>query len=278
MVKQGQIVTDHFAHIPEANCTYGEGETYQHMYMKHQLTRWWPGVKLEVPGVVPNRRADAVLPLGSGVSVIECQASPISVDEWEGRTADYETAGVPLLWLWYFTLITEHHPPKEWRFRAAMLRDAQRRNGNLIVFRFPGFLEYWNLRVPYRETTYVRRVTRKVLAEETDVLPLPAAWVQNGNHTLWINYADAPRTTVEAVEDEPEKVLRVPPQTFRGTSLYVCSCGAWALPFIRHVCGQLPPAHPVDVLACPECGDVRHMAAGRANGRRCWGCDYEWVP
>ena len=200
VLKQGPIICDHFAHRRDQTCGYGEGESAQHEYAKRQLTRWWPSIELEVPGIAPGRRADAVLVSGSRRFVIEIQATPISVTEWRERTADYEQAGVPLLWVWYSTLLTDHHPPKEYRIPAAALMDAKRRNNKLIVFRWPGDLELWSLTVPYRNPVYIRRVTKSVLAREDDRLRLPKPWESAGRRTLWIE-PPIPRELRSAAED-----------------------------------------------------------------------------
>lgn len=186
VLKQGPIMTPHYAHRPAASCDYGEGESFIHMAMKHQLTRWWPTIELEVRGIVPQRRADAVLHAGGRIYVIECQASNLPLEEFMSRTWDYQTAGVPLLWIWDISTISEHHPPVEYRISASALEDAEQRNDHLIVFRrSPEALDSWRLEVPYRGTEYVRRVHKKRIAWADDQLPFPVPW----KRSLWIEPA-----------------------------------------------------------------------------------------
>lgn len=177
--KQGPIIIPHFAHRPSEACGYGEGESYRHEYMKYYISRFWEHVELEIP-LIPGRRADCVLSLPDGRPlVIECQASELSVEEFRSRTKDYTSRGIPVLWVWYSTLFTEHHPPKEWRVRAAVLEDAARRNESVIVFRWTengGALESWRLVVPYRDPVYIRRVYAKRIVADGDQIPLPRVW------------------------------------------------------------------------------------------------------
>jgi DNA-directed RNA polymerase subunit RPC12/RpoP len=176
LLKAGQVVTKHFAHRAAETCGYGEGESYQHEFMKYQFTRWWPDVELEVAGIAHGRRADAVVRHPDGDFVVECQASAISVEEWMERTNDYAGAHVRLLWVWYSTLLTEHHPPTEYRVPASAGRSATLRKDRLIVFRWPGALELWDLVTPRRDTSYVRQVHKAEVGDEYDAPRLPELW------------------------------------------------------------------------------------------------------
>ena len=69
--------------------------------MKEQMSKWFSErfiySQLEV-NLVPDRRADIVLPDRN--IVVECQHSPIAIDEWACRTADYEKHGYAVMWVW----------------------------------------------------------------------------------------------------------------------------------------------------------------------------------
>lgn len=97
VLKRGRIVVPHFAHHAGVGCAYGTGESERHHEMKWQIGSMFAGqpVRYEVP-FAPERRADLVV----GACVIECQCSPLSVDEWESRTVSYNTAGFSVLWIW----------------------------------------------------------------------------------------------------------------------------------------------------------------------------------
>lgn len=99
--KHGRIVRCHFAHKARTNCTLSEGETIRHLQMKEQMSKWFSErflfSEMEV-NLVPGRRADIVLP--SRNIVVECQHSPIAIDEWACRTADYEKHGYAVMWVW----------------------------------------------------------------------------------------------------------------------------------------------------------------------------------
>lgn len=215
LLKSGPIVIEHFAHRPDESCGYGEGESYQHMFMKYQMQRFWSGADLEVK-LIDGHRADCVLQHPKGNLVVECQASGISVDEFNNRTWAYENAGIPVLWIWHFNLFAEHHPPREWRFRAATLEDASRRNYGIIAFRYPGILESWRLFMPRRHPEYVRRVERQLIADEGEALKIPRPWILKSTRTLWmpgdttkhIPGYDDNRVSLERVQDHERWVWR----------------------------------------------------------------------
>lgn len=205
ILKQGLVIVAHFAHQPAESCGYGEGESAIHMAMKHQLTRWWPDVELEVRGIVPHRRADAVLRSGGRPFVIECQASSISPEAWQARTRDYELAGVPLGWIWDISTLAQHHPPFEYRLLPAQLADAERKNDDLIVFRRePEALDRWRLTIPYRKDGYVRadvrRALKKRIAYADDQLPLPEPWGKRSLGKLWVE-PPVPRELKHVLQD-----------------------------------------------------------------------------
>ncbi len=94
--RAGPLVTPHFAHRAEASCPLTKGESPRHMEMKRQMVKIFPSARFEVQAA-PGRWADLVL--GDKI-VIECQASPIAIDEWTARTREYNAAGGWVLWVW----------------------------------------------------------------------------------------------------------------------------------------------------------------------------------
>lgn len=99
-VKDGTIKVTHFSHYPRSTCSYGAGESARHQLMKSRVLEAcskWPEVKLE-RSVIEGRRADVVL--SGAKTVVECQSSAISVDEWTERSMDYSDNGWSVLWVW----------------------------------------------------------------------------------------------------------------------------------------------------------------------------------
>lgn len=107
-VRQGLVITPHFAHNPSfpdgrrrPECVldgFG-GESELHMRAKINLMRWiaeqdsYSGVHCEVEVVLPevNRRADIMVMFDDSFwEAHEIQFSPITPDELEERTRDYE--------------------------------------------------------------------------------------------------------------------------------------------------------------------------------------------
>jgi hypothetical protein len=69
--------------------------------MKEQLAKLFKqrGLRYELEWPwIPGRRADIVLP-DLNIAV-ECQASPIAIEEWEERTLDYNLQDCAVLWVW----------------------------------------------------------------------------------------------------------------------------------------------------------------------------------
>jgi hypothetical protein len=97
VLKRGAIVAAHFAHRPDAVCAVATGESERHHAMKWRMASLlgFDDVRFEV-AFAPERRADLVMDR----CVIECQASPISVVEWEARTRFYNERKHYVLWVW----------------------------------------------------------------------------------------------------------------------------------------------------------------------------------
>jgi len=98
--KKGRIVICHFAHHARTACSLSEGESIRHLQMKSQLATLFGSlgrVEVELP-IIEGYRADIVL-LNRKI-VIECQASPISIPEWEYRTKAYNAENYSVMWVW----------------------------------------------------------------------------------------------------------------------------------------------------------------------------------
>ena len=97
VLKIGWIVTPHYAHRPSSGCPLALGESERHRAMKRQMGAFFTGrsIRYEV-AFDPDHRADLVI----GPWVVECQASPLAIEEWETRTAFYNDLGRAVLWVW----------------------------------------------------------------------------------------------------------------------------------------------------------------------------------
>lgn len=108
ILKAGTQKVSHFAHKQKESCFYGAGETQEHLRMKTAIANLLKDqfdVQVEQQ-LIPNRRADVVikkeLPEENRTLIvaIECQHSPISIEEFEERNLDYSKYGIPVLWVW----------------------------------------------------------------------------------------------------------------------------------------------------------------------------------
>lgn len=94
ILKRGAIVVPHFAHRVDSGCVMSQGESMRHLEMKLQIGKLFGEASYEVR-FGAARRADVVI----GGVVVECQASPIGVDEVKERTRFYNSEGKPVLWV-----------------------------------------------------------------------------------------------------------------------------------------------------------------------------------
>lgn len=91
ILKKGSIVLPHFAHYPEASCSYGTGESEQHRRAKYEIyeaLRSHPSVShLEVERYLKEVRPDVSFLWQRKLRVaVEMQISAISPDEIAHRT------------------------------------------------------------------------------------------------------------------------------------------------------------------------------------------------
>ncbi len=103
VLKKGMVVIHHFAHYPEATCSYGTGESEQHRRAKYEIyeaLRVHPSVsQLAVERYLKDVRPDvSFLWQGKWKVAIEMQISAISPGEIEHRTRCYTAKNIWLLW------------------------------------------------------------------------------------------------------------------------------------------------------------------------------------
>ena len=114
ILHQGKVKRPHFKHSRDADCPYGQGETWQHESAKTAILNGARArgleaePELEVLSGEGDRRADIVVfapsdgTTGAKLSkrrAFEVQYSAISFDNLIARTNAYMSAGVPVLWI-----------------------------------------------------------------------------------------------------------------------------------------------------------------------------------
>ena len=128
ILKQGRKVIAHFAHYPEATCTYtNEGESDEHRLAKLEMYQ----ALLQAPGVTDVRverylqdvRPDVSFMLNGQLVAVEIQLSQLSRDDIAWRTTAYARKDIAVLWtpLLLEEVCKEPYAPKDWeRYLHAM--------------------------------------------------------------------------------------------------------------------------------------------------------------
>lgn len=96
-LRHGPRKVPHFAHYSRSLCQLAESESARHRALKYMCRKFFAPQAVEWEVAVGERRVDARV---DGKFVIECQASPLSILEWQVRTANHNRHGYPVLWLW----------------------------------------------------------------------------------------------------------------------------------------------------------------------------------
>lgn len=94
ILKRGTEVVPHFAHRAYSGCPMSVGESLRHLEMKLQIGKLFGAAEYEIR-FGAERRADVV----ARDTVVECQASPIGIEEMDARTRFYNGQGKPVLWV-----------------------------------------------------------------------------------------------------------------------------------------------------------------------------------
>lgn len=147
ILKRGSIVVPHFAHTPRSQCWLTRGESLRHLTMKAQVGAWLQskerGCRYEVI-FGTERRADVV----SRGMVVECQASALSIAEWEARTRFYNGLGYAVLWLWdEDRLLSSPHDEEEAEYRipSEIRHCHQMSYGRIYALDVNGEIWQWHL-------------------------------------------------------------------------------------------------------------------------------------
>lgn len=132
ILKAGAIKVAHFAHKPGSNCSYGRGETPEHIAAKRMLAAWlrseMQGCSVELEYPIANRRGDLAQMFPNGWIVVhEIQLASITTEELQKRTDDYMNAGCDVIW--YFGNKTYTPANRAW---------SERFQGMTILLEFKG--------------------------------------------------------------------------------------------------------------------------------------------
>jgi competence protein CoiA len=103
VLKKGKVREHHYAHEPNSDCKYGEGESQLHYRVKKEIylsLKDHPNCqKCEVERVLKGVRPDISLVINSYYVAIEVQKNKISIDEINKRFDSYSKLGIFLLWV-----------------------------------------------------------------------------------------------------------------------------------------------------------------------------------
>ena len=95
--KQGDNRRAHFFHMEGAKECHHNGKSLEHFEVQECIARYVKGALLERRFEEIGRVADVYLE--ERRTVVEIQYSPISYEEIEKRTADYESLGLKVIWI-----------------------------------------------------------------------------------------------------------------------------------------------------------------------------------
>jgi hypothetical protein len=177
ILKRGTIVTPHFAHAVDSNCSMSTGESLRHLEMKRQIGRifektpLFPCVSYEVK-FGAFRRADVVI---QDDIVVECQASPISVEEVIARTLDYNEFGHAVLWVF-----DESRIPYRYAWDAFLSKHREREVRIPAEIRFVHQAAYGHLYILNRDGELLACHLGKAGSRDTDFgsyTPKTLRWV-----------------------------------------------------------------------------------------------------
>jgi hypothetical protein len=96
-LRAGAHKVPHFAHFARSRCALAEPESQRHLALKWLCRQLFSPATVEWEVCIGSRRADVLV---GGALAVECQVSPLSIDEWSARTLNHNVHGYPVLWLW----------------------------------------------------------------------------------------------------------------------------------------------------------------------------------
>lgn len=98
---KGNLRVHHFAHLPNATCTYGAGESEAHRRAKESIYLAFQqnGTISILEAPLGDLRPDIMAIINNEIVGIEVQASSISLEEITRRTIAYSQRAVAVVWL-----------------------------------------------------------------------------------------------------------------------------------------------------------------------------------
>lgn len=120
ILKQGRIITPHFAHKPPVTCEYGLGESEQHRIIKTEIfnaLRDHGKAAVELEKRLGPAITDIYFETKSGQKIaVEVQISKLTMDKIIARTMTYHQLGVYVLWLvpWKDELNERRYSPSQY--------------------------------------------------------------------------------------------------------------------------------------------------------------------
>ena len=120
VIKKGRIVTHHFAHAPPVTCSWGTGESPEHMRAKLEIfnaLRTKSNVSLvEVEHELDDNRPDVYAVINGQRVAFEIQISRLDLADVARRTASYHSKNISVLWLALYSseLHSDRYSPKAW--------------------------------------------------------------------------------------------------------------------------------------------------------------------
>ncbi|KRG08991.1 competence protein CoiA [Staphylococcus sp. NAM3COL9] len=100
ILKKGQFVAPHFAHVNKSKLTCNKGETYEHYCLKYQLAQWFEKYNYEVaiePYITECYQYPDLI-INNSVA-IEIQFSRISVLNIKKRSISLQKCGLDVVWI-----------------------------------------------------------------------------------------------------------------------------------------------------------------------------------
>ncbi|HGN1705466.1 MULTISPECIES: competence protein CoiA [unclassified Providencia] len=103
ILKQGKVLTAHFAHKPPVSCYYGSGESEQHRRAKEEISKalqfWEDTEYVEIEKSFGDVRADIYAVIRNVKVAIEIQKSTLTPEIIVKRTEAYTKKGIYILWI-----------------------------------------------------------------------------------------------------------------------------------------------------------------------------------
>lgn len=137
IIKQGAKRRLHFAH--RHSC--GAIESVGHHQNKWAVRQWLQsnGYEVEQEVSVGSRRADLMASRDGESLIVEIQASPLNIDEYTVRTADYARAGIGVIWVASGMDISPVPTLKPWMRRELDRTHALVTVKNKSLYHYTGF-------------------------------------------------------------------------------------------------------------------------------------------